>query len=289
MLLLLGMLIILAIYYYKDNQFKQGSYHKLTHNTYISTLFNIGRNGEYQIYKLLRNHENMNGKFLFNCYLPKENSETTEIDVILINTNGIYVFESKNYSGWIFGDEKGKYWTQTLPQGRGRSHKEHFFNPIMQNEIHIKWLHSLIGEGNPIYSIIVFSERCTLKKITITSQDIQVINRYMIESAVKHAGSRQSKKLSPEEIDEIYNILYPFTQINEEQKIQHINNIKMNHSTPELNNKVNVGMVTGLNKSEIQICPRCGATLILRTAKKGINAGQQFYGCSNYPKCRYIR
>jgi hypothetical protein len=85
----------------------------------MSTIFDKGRNGEYQIYKRLRNHENKGGKFLFNCYLPKENGETTEIDVLLINKNGIFVFESKNYSGWIFGDEKSKNWTQTLPQGRG--------------------------------------------------------------------------------------------------------------------------------------------------------------------------
>jgi len=34
-------------------------------------------------------------------------------------------------------------------------------------------------------------------------------------------------------------------------------------------------------------CPWCGRSLVLRTARKGTNAGKQFYGCSNYPKCRY--
>lgn len=37
------------------------------------------------------------------------------------------------------------------------------------------------------------------------------------------------------------------------------------------------------------ICPKCGGTLILRIAKKGLNAGSQFYGCSNYPNCRYTK
>ncbi|MBP3896665.1 MAG: topoisomerase DNA-binding C4 zinc finger domain-containing protein [Mogibacterium sp.] len=27
----------------------------------------------------------------------------------------------------------------------------------------------------------------------------------------------------------------------------------------------------------------------VRTAKKGSIAGTQFYGCSNYPKCKYTR
>ena len=34
-------------------------------------------------------------------------------------------------------------------------------------------------------------------------------------------------------------------------------------------------------------CPRCSSKLILRTAKKGVNAGNQFYGCSSFPKCRH--
>ena len=41
--------------------------------------------------------------------------------------------------------------------------------------------------------------------------------------------------------------------------------------------------------AEKLLCPRCGGQLILRTAKKGDNAGNQFYGCSNFPKCRYIQ
>ena len=35
-------------------------------------------------------------------------------------------------------------------------------------------------------------------------------------------------------------------------------------------------------------CPKCGKQLVLRTARRGANAGRQFYGCSNFPKCRFI-
>jgi len=34
------------------------------------------------------------------------------------------------------------------------------------------------------------------------------------------------------------------------------------------------------------MCPKCGGKMLLRTAKKGANAGRQFWGCENYPKCR---
>ena len=35
-------------------------------------------------------------------------------------------------------------------------------------------------------------------------------------------------------------------------------------------------------------CPRCSAEMVLRTAKKGANAGGQFWGCSRYPACKGI-
>jgi len=36
------------------------------------------------------------------------------------------------------------------------------------------------------------------------------------------------------------------------------------------------------------LCPKCGARMVLRTARRGANAGQQFYGCPNYPQCKTI-
>ena len=48
----------------------------------------------------------------------------------------------------------------------------------------------------------------------------------------------------------------------------------------------NLSAVNGRNEL---ICPKCGNKLVLRIAKKGSNAGNQFYGCSSYPKCKYIQ
>ncbi len=36
-----------------------------------------------------------------------------------------------------------------------------------------------------------------------------------------------------------------------------------------------------------QPCPKCGSEVVLRIAKKGANAGNQFFGCSAFPKCRH--
>ena len=70
------------------------------------------------IYKYLKDFENQGAKFLFNIYIPKKGNETTEIDVLMISSKGLFVFESKNYSGWIFGGDNQKYWYQTLPSNR---------------------------------------------------------------------------------------------------------------------------------------------------------------------------
>ena len=43
------------------------------------------------------------------------------------------------------------------------------------------------------------------------------------------------------------------------------------------------------SSGEIPTCPKCGSAMVLRTARRGDRAGQQFYGCVNYPKCRGIR
>ncbi len=39
----------------------------------------------------------------------------------------------------------------------------------------------------------------------------------------------------------------------------------------------------------VVLCPTCGASMVKRTAKRGANAGNTFWGCSNYPKCRGVR
>jgi hypothetical protein len=188
-----------------------------------------GARGEYLLYKNLRHFENGGGKFLFNIYLPKRNNGTTEIDALLICSKGLFVFESKNYSGWIFGNEANKNWTQTFPLGRGRSHKERFYNPVMQNAAHITHLRPLIDRSTPVWSIIVFSDECTLKDITIKSRNVYVINRYDVASAVTQicSGTR-ADILTEKEVNDIYNRLYPYTQVGHQIKKQHTERIKKN-------------------------------------------------------------
>lgn len=231
MILIIPIIIFALILILQVVSFNKTTYHTTTGNSYFATITDKGRNGEYRIFKQLKYLEKQGAKFLFNVYFPKENGETTESDVILIIPRGFIVFESKNYSGWIFGDEKYKMWTQTLPQGKGRpAHKEKFFNPIMQNNLHIKYLKSVVGDNYSMQSIIAFSERCTLKKASVYSPDIQVVKRNNIEFAVKNAINNMSQNaISDEEITRLYELLYPYSQVSEEVKLQHIQSINNNH------------------------------------------------------------
>lgn len=212
---------------YQDKQYKKTAYYQVTQNPYSSVKYDKGRHGEYLTYKRLQHFEEMGGKFLFNVYIPKWNNETTEIDMLLICSKGLFVFESKNYSGWIFGNERNTNWTQTLPIGRGRSHKERFYNPIKQNATHVKCLRRIVRGNIPMRSIIVFSDNCTLKDITINSE-VRVINCYEVASAVGEIYNQAADFLNPVEIDNLYYQLYPYTQVSFEEKEQHTKSLKMN-------------------------------------------------------------
>ena len=220
------------------------------------------------------------GKVLRNVYLPKGNGETSEVDVIFITQKGIFVFESKNYSGWIFGDEKSQKWTAMLPNKQ----KNQFYNPILQNKTHVKWMRNYVGEDVPLFSIIVFSERCELKKVTVESPDVKVIKRDRTYAAVRDIWDQSPDILSEEKINELYDSLAKLTNVDEAVKAAHIDNINQKYKKEEKKQETSAQV----ERQEL-ICPKCGSALVLRTAKKGENAGNQFYGCSNFPKCSDIQ
>ena len=82
-------------------------------------------------------HEQVTGIVVNNVTLSIDGS-TTQIDHVLICTKGVFVIETKHYSGWIYGDAKQKQWMQILFKKRSR-----FQNPIHQNYKHIKAIQAL--------------------------------------------------------------------------------------------------------------------------------------------------
>lgn len=83
-----------------------------------------------------------NIKYVFNDYVFKIGEDTAQIDHIVVNKRGVFVIETKNYSGQIYGAEGQREWVQVLNYGE---EKHKIFNPLMQNEGHIKKLKLILG------------------------------------------------------------------------------------------------------------------------------------------------
>ena len=96
--------------------------------------------------------------------IEKNNGEFSQIDVVVATTEGIIVFELKDYSGWIYGNGNYSHWTKVLAYGK---RKYRFYNPIKQNKNHIGTLRKQLKqfENIPFYSIIAFYGDCELKEI----------------------------------------------------------------------------------------------------------------------------
>ena len=216
-----------AVWYVISNKkYKKTTYYQVTKKPFYYTFLNVGIKGEYYTYEDLKHFEDLGAKLLFNAYIPKQDGGTTEIDILMISTKGIFVFESKNYSGWIYRSESQEKWCQTIRSDKGKIYKNFFFNPIWQNKAHIKHLNLLLGGDLPLYSIIVFSNRCTLKKVEIKDQSIKVINREnVITTVLDTYNSITCDPISPDKVQALYDQLYPYTQVDIETKRKHIADI----------------------------------------------------------------
>ena len=294
MIQLFYLLVILAIYLFFDSKYKKTEYYLQTKNPFLHTHLNKGKKGEYLIFKNLHPLEGKK-RFLFNLYIPKRNGDTTEIDVVLLHESGIHIFEPKNYSGWIFGSEANRYWTQVLPLGRRRSQKNRFFNPILQNKTHVKWLLSYLSDsGLHAYSYAVFSNRCTFKDITLTSGKHDVIHRRNILPTLRHNAAMAGRRLTDTQIDALCEKLFPLTQADETEKFLHGVSVREKQISPDekpvFRHKQPPRPARETAQPDIgTLCPRCGGRLVVRTAAKGERKGRQFSGCSDFPKCRYTQ
>ncbi len=181
--------------------------------------------GEYAEFMLefALSNNNVNGytKVLKNLYIPYYN-RTVEIDLVLLTEKFIFVYESKNYSGWIFGSAENKYWTQMI----NKNTKNRFYNPILQNETHIKALSKLLKiPTDKFKSFIVFSQRCELKKVPEHNNRVKVIKRGKTIDETNLSLSFEPKSFSIEIIDRIHKFLSKYENASEETKNNHINNI----------------------------------------------------------------
>lgn len=126
---------------------------------------------------------------LNNITLPYENG-TTQIDHILVSTKGVFVLETKHYSGWIFANEKSPYWTQVIYKFRSKTP-----NPVHQNYRHVKALRELLDfvPKEHIHSIVVFTGTAVFKNQTPTGV-------VYLSGLVKHISAFEQEVITPNQL-----------------------------------------------------------------------------------------
>lgn len=240
--------------------------------------------------------------FLLKKYLPKEkytliknvtlptDDGTTQIDHIVVSEFGLFVIETKNMKGWIFGNAKQKQWTQKIFKYSGK-----FQNPLHQNYKHTKTLASCLDIPNEqIFSVVVFIGDSTFKTemppnvtyargcITyIKSQTTQYFSPELVEGIVNKIESgrlTRGLKTNFQHNKHVKEII--------KQKSEPIDNAFEKVSTAKIDSQVVDFSIS--EKSMFPVCNKCGSSMVLRKAKKGKNIGNDFWGCSNFPKCREV-
>lgn len=198
-----------------------------------------------------------------NVTLPTEDG-TTQIDHIIVSKYGVFVVETKNMKGWIFGNAHQKTWTQKIYK-----HSSKFQNPLHQNYKHVKTLESFLElNDQQIHSVVVFVGDSTFK--TDMPENVTYGRGY-----IEFIKSKTQRVLSDVQVLEITKKITtgritPSFKTNREH-VKHVKNL-----------------VAEKEKFDGQTCPACQSPMTLRETKKGQNIGNKFWGCSNFPKCRKV-
>lgn len=244
---------LLIIYFIRKNR-KSGGYSKPSVRTRQDLQGDIGENTvAFILGDTIKGEQYVINNLLFET----EPGKSCQIDHVYINKHGIWVIETKNFYGTVMGYENARVWTQTSPSG---AETKEFYNPIKQNATHIYHLSKYLGVDGIFQNAVVF----------LSNADISGVKYDGVYSAYELTNIKNkitNVNLSVEEMEYYFNRLLYLkfnSKITEEEHIKNI--IK---SREDLQNG---------------ICPRCGGRLMLRNGKNG-----QFYGCSNFPKCKFSK
>ncbi|MGY2167139.1 NERD domain-containing protein [Pseudomonas gingeri] len=184
---------------------------------------------------------------------------TTQIDHVFLSPYGLFVLETKNMRGWIFGSEQQPQWTQKLYK---RTFK--FQNPLRQNYKHLKALEATLGVGlEHLHSVITFVGGSHFK----TQMPANVTQGM---GFIRYIKSFQQRVFSEAEVDALMLALQAGRRSpSRATHREHVQNLKR-RSDPTAERQ----------------CPKCGNPLVIRTVKSGPTAGKEFWGCSVFPRCR---
>ena len=221
-----------------------------------------GKRGEMRVFNILTQGLPDGYIILNDIYLPSVGDTTAQIDHIVVSQYGIFVIETKNYSGLIFTDARGAEWAQSL-HGPKRPFED---NPIRQNDSHICAIAECLGiSKNYLHGVVAFTEKCTFKT---PRPDCVVYTAGLVD----YIRSFNRVQIDPAQVPAIAKAIAECSgSVSKERKANHVANLKKSHSATR----------TGVTP----VCPYCGGRMVLRTRKKD---GAKFYGCVSYPACHGI-
>ena len=186
--------------------------------TYFKSASFKGKSGEAFVNSAInRKLDKASYHLIKDVTLPTANG-TTQIDHIIVSRFGIFVIETKNMKGWIFGGERQKTWTQTIYKNKTK-----FQNPLHQNYKHIKTLEDLLGlSSDKFHSVVVFVGESTFKT--------------KMPNNVLKGGYTDYIKSKNEEILAYHQVLNTIEQIESNKydrgyktNRKHVKNLKKNH------------------------------------------------------------
>jgi restriction system protein len=192
-----------------------------------------------------------------NIILPARNG-TAQIDHLLVSRYGLFIVETKNIKGWIFGSKSQPKWTQVLYK-----RKYSFQNPIRQTFRQKKVLCEFLGlDESTVHTVVYFVGDCKFKTPLPANVLKSGLGRYI--------KGFQYQILSYEDVDHVTWILEQYMSGTTVKRRDHVRSLRKRHASTT-------------------VCPKCGSNLVERIAKKGPNAGSKFLGCESYPKCRFTK
>lgn len=212
---------------------------------------------------------------LLNDVIIRTERGTTQIDHIVVSRYGIFTIETKNYRGEIYGDDNRQQWTQLIvTEVRYRRKwyktytyvtKNRFYNPVKQSLGHAYEIKKNLQDWPrlEVIPIVAFTGNANLSNVHSNNH---VIYSEHLRSTIQQY---QTVYLSGSDVECIINRLSALNVRGVVDNKAHIRNVKAAKSVLE-------------SKLASGICPKCGGVLVPRSGRYG-----RFYGCSNYPKCRF--
>ena len=156
---------------------------------------------------------------LRNLYVPAR-AGYTEVDALLLHQSGIYVLESKNLSGEISGDFESERWNQHL-----NANTEHtFYNPVRQNIGHILALEHFLKirhEKAHFISFVVFSDRCTLRKVPKDNNVWSIVHCSELQDALLKKITSRKTIYTTQQLEEFFYKLQGCMNVSEDVKAKH--------------------------------------------------------------------